>query len=259
MLLVRDLKNGAWQSSEYFAFTRYGTLHLDATKILADILHKRGQRSFVGKCNMDRHSAPDYTEKTASKSIEDTKEFVAYVREQCSSEMHQHSNGTLARTDSTKTRRHRSSTSSMSSSSSSGSRPKPKRSTSLVQPILTPRFAISCSDALMAGLQAMVGADPTLYIQTHLAENPAEIEFTKQLFPFTDSYTHGAQCCTSLASWADDVRSLRSLWSSDQEDNLGSLRAPGRDGNGADQAERRRHLALSDIQRQLAQWLLAGS
>jgi guanine deaminase len=43
----------------------------------------------------------------------------------------------------------------------------------------------------MTGLQAMVGADPTLYIQTHLAENPAEIEFTKQLFPFTDSYTHG--------------------------------------------------------------------
>jgi cytosine/adenosine deaminase-related metal-dependent hydrolase len=25
-----------------------------------------------------------------------------------------------------------------------------------VQPIVTPRFAISCSDALMAGLQAMV-------------------------------------------------------------------------------------------------------
>lgn len=43
----------------------------------------------------------------------------------------------------------------------------------------------------MAGLQAVVGKDPTLHIQTHLAENPAEIEFTKQLFPFTDSYTHG--------------------------------------------------------------------
>lgn len=41
----------------------------------------------------------------------------------------------------------------------------------------------------MAGLQAMVAKDPTLHIQTHLAENPAEIEFTKQLFPFADSYT----------------------------------------------------------------------
>ena len=172
---------------------RYGTLHLEGTKILADILHKRGQRAFVGKCNMDRNSAPDYTEKSASKSIEDTKEFVAYVREKCRSEIAGSSVHSVDRSASTSSRRHRSSTasSSASSASSTSSKPKPTRSTSLVQPILTPRFAISCSDALMTGLQAMVGADPTLYIQTHLAENPAEIEFTKQLFPFTDSYTHG--------------------------------------------------------------------
>ena len=36
-----------------------------------------------------------------------------------------------------------------------------------------------------------VTTDPTLHIQTHLAENPAEIEFTRQLFPFADTYTQG--------------------------------------------------------------------
>ena len=52
----------------------------------------------------------------------------------------------------------------------------------------------------MASLQAMVAKDPSLHIQTHLAENPAEIEFTKQLFPFTDSYTQGEPSPTSHCS-----------------------------------------------------------
>ena len=59
----------------------------------------------------------------------------------------------------------------------------------LVQPILTPRFAISCSDALLTSISAMVSRDPSLRIQTHLSENEGEIEFTKKLFPFASSYT----------------------------------------------------------------------
>ncbi|KAL7006814.1 hypothetical protein EMMF5_003700 [Cystobasidiomycetes sp. EMM_F5] len=187
----------------------YGTLHLDATKILADIVHRSGQRSFVGKCNMDRHSAPDYTEKSASASIADTKEFVNYVRKECAAPLYPKlASGPISPTSneagtmspngmrgSFSSPRKRSTTSDSSASSSSSTTSESlavQRSsvTSLVQPIITPRFAISCSDALMAGLQAVVGKDPTLHIQTHLAENPAEIEFTKQLFPFTDSYTH---------------------------------------------------------------------
>lgn len=35
----------------------------------------------------------------------------------------------------------------------------------------------------------MVKADPSLPIQTHLAENPSEIQFTQSLFPMADSYT----------------------------------------------------------------------
>lgn len=211
--------------------SRYGTLHLDATKTLASIVHRRGQRAFVGKCNMDRHSAPDYVEKGAAQSIADTKEFIKYVRTECCSslpvntEASTYSNGgesaltvspptsprsthTMATVHSNRTpynstptnqpttggiMRPRSSTSGSSASSSTASSTARTvaNQTALVQPILTPRFAISCSDALMAALQAMVGKDPMLHIQTHLAENPAEIEFTKQLFPFADTYTQG--------------------------------------------------------------------
>lgn len=54
-----------------------------------------------------------------------------------------------------------------------------KYTSSLVQPILTPRFAIACSDELLTGLGEMMKKDPSLPCQTHLAENPTEIEFTK--------------------------------------------------------------------------------
>lgn len=71
--------------------------------------------------------------------------------------------------------------------------PKTKRekdhSHALVQPILTPRFAISCSDALLTSISAMMSRDPSLRLQTHLSENEGEIEFTKKLFPFTSCYT----------------------------------------------------------------------
>ncbi|CAD6585029.1 MAG: hypothetical protein CYPHOPRED_002953 [Cyphobasidiales sp. Tagirdzhanova-0007] len=195
----------------------YGTLHVEASKILASILHRRGQRCFVGKCNMDRHSRVDYVEKSASVSIADTKEFIKFVRQECCStrepgtqstssdspklsngilhhRQHHSSNHSYGDGDRAPQRRSSTAGSSVSQSSSSAlsstsTAMESKSTEALVQPIITPRFAISCSDALMAGLQALVGKDSTLHIQTHLAENPAEIEYTKQLFPFTDSYT----------------------------------------------------------------------
>ncbi|GAA5855409.1 hypothetical protein JCM8547_007815 [Rhodosporidiobolus lusitaniae] len=139
----------------------YGTLHM-TTKILAAVCHRRGQRAFVGKCNMDRNSAEYYEESSAAQSLADTEEFVSFVRVRCSSPP----------------------------SSSSVSPVKRKTSTALVQPILTPRFAISCSDEVLAGLGEMMARDESLPCQTHLCENPSEIEFTKTLFPFASSYTH---------------------------------------------------------------------
>ncbi|GAA6002101.1 hypothetical protein JCM10207_003074 [Rhodosporidiobolus poonsookiae] len=140
----------------------YGTLH-STTKILAAVCHRRGQRAFVGKCNMDRNSAPYYQEESAAQSLADTDEFISFVRSRCASP-------------------------SLPPSSLSPVKHRTASST-LVQPILTPRFAISCSDELLAGLGEMMDRDPTLPCQTHLCENPSEIEFTKSLFPFVDSYT----------------------------------------------------------------------
>jgi guanine deaminase len=58
----------------------------------------------------------------------------------------------------------------------------------LVQPILTPRFAISCTAPLLSSLGEMAKADPGLLIQTHISENPSEVAYTNELFPEAGSY-----------------------------------------------------------------------
>ncbi|KAI0797642.1 guanine deaminase [Abortiporus biennis] len=129
----------------------YGTLHLEATKVLAEIVHQMGQRAFVGKCNMDRHSPDYYVEPSPERSLEDTKELISYIR-------------SLTPPPPT-------------------SSPTYGEGESLVKPILTPRFAISCSPELLASLGNLASEDPTLNIQTHISENESEIVFTKSLFP----------------------------------------------------------------------------
>ncbi|KAF8882424.1 hypothetical protein BD779DRAFT_1612446 [Infundibulicybe gibba] len=126
----------------------YGTLHLEATKILADIVHAKGQRAFIGKCNMDRNSPKTYIEPSAADSIHATKQLISYIRSLSSSSAH----------------------------------------IPLVHPIITPRFAISCTPTLLKGLGALAASDHTLAIQTHISENPAEIAFVKSLFPECSTY-----------------------------------------------------------------------
>ncbi len=53
---------------------------------------------------------------------------------------------------------------------------------------LTPRFAPSCTDAMMSMLANVHRADPSLYLQTHYAENQNEIDWVAQLFPESKSY-----------------------------------------------------------------------
>ncbi|KAF8511481.1 guanine deaminase [Hysterangium stoloniferum] len=64
----------------------------------------------------------------------------------------------------------------------------------LVRPILTPRFAITCTSELLGGLGNLVGEFSTtttpLLVQTHVSENKAEVEFTRSLYPSSASYTH---------------------------------------------------------------------
>src|ERR1700685_1974549 len=58
----------------------------------------------------------------------------------------------------------------------------------LVQPIITPRFAISCTSDLMTSLGKLAASDANLRIQTHISENPKEITLTKQLYPNSKTY-----------------------------------------------------------------------
>src|ERR1700728_2233299 len=57
-----------------------------------------------------------------------------------------------------------------------------------VYPILTPRFAISCTNPLLTSLGTLAASDPTLRIQTHISENTSEVAFTKELFPECTTY-----------------------------------------------------------------------
>jgi guanine deaminase len=58
----------------------YGSLHGQATKILADICLEQGQRAFVGKCNMNRHSPDWYREPSAQDSLKQTQELISHIR-----------------------------------------------------------------------------------------------------------------------------------------------------------------------------------
>ncbi len=53
---------------------------------------------------------------------------------------------------------------------------------------VTPRFAITSSDAQLAMAGEIVKAHPDVWMQTHLAENTAELEAVAALFPDADDY-----------------------------------------------------------------------
>ncbi|KDO21757.1 guanine deaminase [Saprolegnia parasitica CBS 223.65] len=70
--VTRHVRNGTTTCS-YFA-----TVHLEASKALADIVARIGQRGYIGKVNMDRHAPPSLAE-TTSQSLADTKAFIEHV------------------------------------------------------------------------------------------------------------------------------------------------------------------------------------
>ena len=59
--------------------------------------------------------------------------------------------------------------------------------TDLVEPIITPRFALTCTDGLMTALGDLA-KNKNLAVQTHVSENQAECEVAKQLFPDCNDY-----------------------------------------------------------------------
>jgi guanine deaminase len=60
---------------------------------------------------------------------------------------------------------------------------------SLLEYVITPRFAASVSSELMS-YAANFAKENDLYIQTHIAENLEEIKYVKSLYPTENSYTH---------------------------------------------------------------------
>lgn len=100
---------------------------------------------------MDNHSPSHYIETTES-SIEATKSFVSYF-------------DTLAP-------------------------PPSSDQTPLVQPIITPRFALSCTGPLLKSLGDIAASrTPSIAVQTHLSENVREIQSTLEEFPDCSLYT----------------------------------------------------------------------
>ncbi|KAL0946717.1 hypothetical protein HGRIS_012902 [Hohenbuehelia grisea] len=127
----------------------YGSLHLKATEILADIAHAKGQRAFIGKCNMDSpETLPEYyRDQSAEQSLHETRSLIKHIRGFPSHGPHQ-----------------------------------------LVQPIITPRFALGCTREMLTDLGSLANEEPDLCIQTHISENVQEVEAVKEAFPESKTY-----------------------------------------------------------------------
>ncbi|XP_014396717.1 PREDICTED: guanine deaminase [Myotis brandtii] len=59
---------------------------------------------------------------------------------------------------------------------------------SRVKPIVTPRFTLSCSETMLADL-GNIAKTHDLHIQSHISENPDEVEAVQKLFPSYKNYT----------------------------------------------------------------------
>ena len=90
----------------------FGTIHEEATTVLAEICLAKGQRALVGKVVMDdpRQCPDDYRDADATSALESTRSFIQTVKTM------------------------------------------PGNGAGLVRPVVTPRFIPSCTDAALAGL-----------------------------------------------------------------------------------------------------------
>jgi guanine deaminase len=155
---------------------------------------------------MDRNSPASYIEPSASASLSDTQSLITHIR----------------------------------------SLPSSPSASSLVQPILTPRFAISCTPTLLRSLGDLAAEDSTLMIQTHISENRAEVEFTKELFKHEKG-------CETYAGVYDHFGLLREKTILAHgcllEETLIQFR-----GWAADQDAQRRNKPLSNLKLQSQKW-----
>jgi guanine deaminase len=74
--LVANLLANGTTTAAYF-----GSIHVEATKLLADIAHSKGQRAVIGKVAMDNaDQCPDfYRDQTTSAGLDGTRELIEYI------------------------------------------------------------------------------------------------------------------------------------------------------------------------------------
>lgn len=109
-LLVDDLIANGTTTALYFA-----TIHLEATRILADVCLQAGQRALIGKVVMDNaDQCPDfYRDASPDAALRGAEDLIGYIRSH------------------------------------------PGNTASLVKPVVTPRFIPSCTDAALEALGAL--------------------------------------------------------------------------------------------------------
>lgn len=134
-IFVNSLKNSATTHASIYA-----TIHLEATKLLMEMLEKSGLVTYVGKINMDKDAPSDLCEESAEKSYLDTLEWLNSVS-----------------------------------------------SFEKTKPILTPRFIPTCSDELLTKV-SKIQTKYNLFVQSHLSENPGEVDYVKKIYPNIDCY-----------------------------------------------------------------------
>lgn len=90
----------------------YGSIHLPATKLLAELCLQKGQRAWIGRVAMDdpAQCPDDYRDRSATIAIEETRAFMEFVKAM------------------------------------------PGNQRRLVEPVITPRFIPACTDELLLGL-----------------------------------------------------------------------------------------------------------
>ena len=95
----------------------FGTVHLEATKLLADLCIDKGQRALVGKVVMDHPDScpPDYRDASAAAGVSETRTLIEYVRSH------------------------------------------PQNGAERVWPVITPRFIPSCTDTALTALGELAG------------------------------------------------------------------------------------------------------
>lgn len=84
------------------------------------------------------------------------------------------------------------------------------------RPILTPRFIPSCSDELMYGLSE-IQKETGLPVQSHLSENPSEVNWVKELCPESSCYADAYASRGLLGSKTSPAIMAHCVYSSEDE------------------------------------------